>query len=220
VGRWGWGGARHGGAVSLPRGEEGGLGQALFCDVADDGGVGEELLFEDAGGEGVGGVGGEDGAAVLQEDGAGVVGVVDLVDGAAGFGFVGGEDGGVDVVAEHALAAELGEKRGVDVEDAAGVGRGDGEQLQPAGEEDEVDAVAIAKLEDGGGEGLGGVEVLAFEDGEGDVGGEGAVEGGDAGAGGDEEDVVPRLGGIAALEVDEVLEGPAGTRGEKGEAKR
>ena len=60
---------------------------------ADGFGVGEAFLLEDALGEGVGGVGGEDRDAFCRDDRAGVVGVVGVVDGAAGFGFAGSEDG-------------------------------------------------------------------------------------------------------------------------------
>ena len=123
--------------------------------VLGDGlGVGVAFEIEDAGGEGVGGIVGEDGAGLLQEWWAGVVGVVGEVDGAAGGGFVCTEDGFVDVVAVHALAAELGQQGGVDVEDAVFVVFGGDEQGEEAGEDEQVGLRFAAGGKDGVGEGV------------------------------------------------------------------
>lgn len=65
--------------------------------------------FKNAGGEGFGGVCGQDGAAELQDRGAGVELVVHVVNRAARFRVFGFQDGFVDVVAVHAFAAVLGE---------------------------------------------------------------------------------------------------------------
>ena len=116
--------------------------------------VGFLFGFEDALGERVGGVVVEDGDRLLPDDRAVVVFVVDEVDGAAGDLDAGVEDGLVDVMAVHAGAAEGGDQRGVDVDDAAGeVGR-DGGELQEAGHGDVVDAGVAAGGEDGVAEGF------------------------------------------------------------------
>lgn len=78
-------------------------------ELLDDEGVVGVLEVVDAGGEGVGGVGGEDGAGGLEDDVAGVVLFVDVVDGDAGGGVAVVKDGLVDVVAVHAFAAVAGE---------------------------------------------------------------------------------------------------------------
>ena len=137
--------------------------------VANGFGIGFAFLFEDAGGEGVGGVGGEDGDFLLQDGRAGVVGVVGVVDGAAGLFFAGGEDGGVDVVAVHAFAAEFGEEGGVDVHNAAGEIVGDGPEGEEAGHEGEFDAVMAEDVGDAFGEGVEGTAVFAGDDVDGDV---------------------------------------------------
>ncbi len=137
----------------------------MFLDVSVDGfGVGEAFLFGDAGGEGGGGVGGEDGDFFLEEDGAGVVGVVGEVDGAAGFFFAGAEDGFVDVVAVHAFAAEFGEECGVDVHDAVGEIVGDFPESEEAGHEGEIDGVVSEVVGDGGGEIFEGGEIFSGDD--------------------------------------------------------
>src|ERR1700744_2201014 len=63
------------------------------------------------------GITGEDGAALLQNDGATVGLFGDLVDGASGLGPAGGEDGFVDLAIHE--AGEGGEQRWVHVEESA-----------------------------------------------------------------------------------------------------
>ena len=86
-------------------------------------GLGVEGVFalEDAGGEGLGGVVGQDGDLGLGYDGAAVVFFVNEVDADAGGSLAGGYDGGVDALAVHSASAEFGEKGGVDVQDAVSV---------------------------------------------------------------------------------------------------
>lgn len=168
-------------------------------------GVGVAFEGEDAVGEGVGGVLGEDGAGFLEEGWAGVVGVVGEVDGAAGGGFVGVDDGLVDVVAVHALAAELGEQGGVDVEDAVGVVVGDNEQGEEASEDEQVGLGVAAGGENGVGEGVLVGVLLAGQDVDGQAAVFGALDafavvvgGDDAGDGG-----VEGACGDAVVEVEE-----------------
>lgn len=168
------------------------------------------FLFEDSGGEGVGGIVGEDGAGFLDEDGAVVVAVVGEVDGAAGDLAAVLEDSGVDVVAVHAGPAEGREQGRVDIEDAPLEVVGDLEEAEEASEDDEVSAVLAAGLEDGGGEGAEIGVVLAAELEDGDllveVAGLCGLEG--FGAGGDDQGE----GGVEAAigdAVGEVLEGTA-----------
>ena len=183
--------------------------------------VGFLLGFEDALGECVGGVVFEDGDRLLPDDWAVVVLVVDEVDGAAGDADAGVEHGLVDVVAVHAGAAEGGDQRGVDVDDAAGeVGRHGGE-FQEAGHGDVVDAGVAAGGEDGVAEGFvagaAGGEIAAAND---------CVWGcrlssaklksaGFGDAGDDEADVDRQL--AFGCEVDEILERAAGAGDEDGE---
>lgn len=201
-------------------------GTSFALDVEADGfGVGEAFLFEDSCGEGVGGVGGEDGDFLLEEDGAGVVGVVGEVDGAAGFFFAGGEDGLVDVVAVHAFAAVLSwaaaggrKQRGVDVEDAAGEVVGDLPKGEEAGHECEVDAVVPEDVGDAFGEGFEGAGVFAGDDVDGEVEVLGAL---DAFAGGVAGDDAGDLGVefFAGDDIGEVLEGGAAAGDEDAEAE-
>src|SRR5580698_2018901 len=86
------------------------------------------------------GITGEDGAALLQDDGATVDLFGDLVDGASGFWYAGGEDGLVDLAVHQ--AGEGGKQRGMHVEKVAApvtdeVRR---EDAHIADEEDEFDA--------------------------------------------------------------------------------
>lgn len=170
--------------------------------------VGFAFEGEDAGGEGVGGVVVEDGAAVLDEDGAGVVGVVGEVDGAAGDLAAVVEDGLVDVVAVHALAAEAGEEGGVDVEDFALVVGWDDQEAEEAGEADEVGVGVAGGVEDGVGEGVFVGVLLAGQDVDGEVELFGALDAEAGGVGGDDGgDVGVELAGLGAFV--EVLQGGA-----------
>ena len=166
-------------------------------ELLDDEGVVGVLEGVDAGGEGVGGVAGEDGAGGLEDDVAGVVLFVDVVDGDAGGGVAGVEDGLVDVVAVHAFAAVAGEEGGVDVDDAAGVGleEGGGEAPEEAGEDDEVDAEVAELVEEAGGV----EEVVAGDEDGGEVEAPGALEDGGAGVVADDGD---DAGHGALLEVE------------------
>ena len=98
------------------------------------------FLFEDAGGEGVGGVVGFDGDGALQDDDAVVDGLVDEVDGTAcDFGSV------VERLGLRFEAGEGGQQRWVDVEDTV---REDGDEgrrddAHVAGEADEVDVMLM-----------------------------------------------------------------------------
>jgi hypothetical protein len=103
------------------------------------------LDIEDAGGEGVGRVGGQDGAFHLQDDWACVVVGIGEVDGAASFFFACGEDSLVDVMAVHAFAAEFWEKGGVDVDDFVFVAGRDADHFEVAGEDDEVEVVFVER---------------------------------------------------------------------------
>jgi hypothetical protein len=69
----------------------------------------------------------------------------------------------VDVVAEHALAAEAGEQRGVDVDDPAGVIVGDFEQAEEPGEADKFGTGLTDNLPDRVGEIGGGVGGFSFD---------------------------------------------------------
>ena len=134
------------------------------------------LLLEDAGGEGFGGVGVEDGDGVLQDDDAVVYGLVDEVDGAAGdFRSV------VEGLVLGVEAGEGGEQRWMDVEDAVGEGRDEGrrDDAHVAGEADEVDVV-VMELGDHFGVVIG---ALAACGGDGE-GGEAEVAGGGEAGGG------------------------------------
>src|SRR5688572_21829616 len=71
--------------------------QAAFCEEADGFDVGSVLFWEDAGGEGFGGITFEDGDAALEDDGASVVLFVYEMDRAAGDLHAAGQDRLVDV---------------------------------------------------------------------------------------------------------------------------
>lgn len=160
-------------------------------EIVDGFGVGDMLLFENAGGEGFGGVTGEDRASSLVEDGSFVVPFADEMDGTPACLGSCGEDSAVHMDAVHALAAETGEESGVDVEDAIGEGLDDfdGEKGHVAGEANELDFMVLESLQEGfgvvgvfGGNGesrsverfggFGGGGVYGWGDDEGDLGGE------------------------------------------------
>ena len=131
----------------------------------DDGlGVGEGFLFEDSGGEGVGGVVVEDGAGALDDDGAGVVFVGAEVDGAAGDLAASLEYRFVDVVAPHALSAEGREEGRVDVHHAVFVLRGDVPEAEPAGLDDQIDFGRVEDFGNAGTERVHIVKLIAAED--------------------------------------------------------
>jgi hypothetical protein len=103
------------------------------------------LLGEDAGGEGVGVVGGEHGDGALQQDHAVVQVLIDKMDGASGQ-----LDAVIEGLGLRVEAGKGGQERGVDVEDAVGKG-GDElrrEEAHVAGQADEVDAVGAEAGED------------------------------------------------------------------------
>ena len=106
--------------------------------------------FMDAGSEGVGGVVGEDGAGRLEDDVAGVVAVVDIMDGDAALLFAGSKDSFVDMMPVHAFAAISGEQGGMDVDDAVGIGCCDtrGNEPEEACEDDEIGAFFLQLAED------------------------------------------------------------------------
>lgn len=185
--------------------------------VGDGLGVGVAFEGEDAVGEGVGGVVGADGAGFLEEGWAGVVGVVGEVDGAAGGGFVGVEDGLVDVVAVHALAAELGEEGWVDVEDAVLEVVGDDQEGEEAGEDEEVGVCVAAGLEDGVGEGVLVGVLLAGQDVDGQLAVAGSLDAFAVIVGGDDGGDVG-VEGVGLDAVVEVEEGRAPAREGDGEA--
>lgn len=108
--------------------------------------VGFVLFSEEAIGEGIRGVGGEDFAGTLQDDDAAVYGFVDEVDGAAG------DRGTVfEGLALGVEAGEVGQQRGVDVEHATVpvADEAGGEDAHVAGEADEVDAELVQQGVDG-----------------------------------------------------------------------
>lgn len=111
-------------------------------------GVGDLFFFKHSGGEGVGGVGFENGAGALEDNGAGVVGVVHKMHGAAGDFAAVVEDGLVDFGAEHALAAKAGKKRGMDVDDSPEPARRHFQQAKPAAHADQIDVGIIAERKD------------------------------------------------------------------------
>jgi hypothetical protein len=100
------------------------------------GGIGLMFLGEDAVGEGLFSVAGEDGDGGLGQDGAFVHDFCDQMDGAAVQGFAGGEDAGMGVEAGIG-----GEQAGVDVQHFAAPAADQigGEQAHVAGEADDVD---------------------------------------------------------------------------------
>lgn len=179
------------------------------------------LAFENAGGEGFGGVVGEDGAPLLEDDLALVVLLSDEVDGASGFGFAGGDDGFVDVEAVHAFAAEFGKEGGMDVEDALGEGGEDGcgEEAEVAGERD----MGSGRCGEGGEKAVAVGWLVGFhgDDGGGDAELNGALEAGEVGFGGDDDG---DFGGQAAIAGggDEVghVAAPALATDEDGESGR
>lgn len=122
----------------------------------------------------VGGVGGVETDGELGDVLALVKLGVDEVDGDARTGLVGGVDGFVYMVAPHALAAELGQEGGVDVDDATGVSLHQigGHFGQEACQDDVVAAVDGAEHEVGVV-----VELLAGDDGGGHAQSLGAHEG-------------------------------------------
>lgn len=123
--------------------------------------------FMDAGSEGVGGVVGEDGAGRLEDDVAGVVAVVDIMDGNAALLFAGSKDSFVDMMPVHAFAAISGEQGGMDVDDAVGIGCCDtrGNEPEEAGEDDEVRAFVLQPAQ----QFVGVAEFLAGKDAGGDL---------------------------------------------------
>ena len=117
---------------------------------------------------------------MLDEDRAGVVGLVGEVDGAAGDLASGFEDGSVDVKAVHARSAECGQEGGVDVEDAEDVVVGDPQEAEEAGKADEVGLGIADEFPDGAGKSVdvASGEVLAVDQVDGQVefaGGDGVV---------------------------------------------
>ncbi len=92
-----------------------------------------------------GGVGGGYVDCGLEDDGAVVVVVVDMVDGYACLAFAGGNNSLVDAVAVHALASEFWQQRWVDVDDAASVTLDQGGRYhkQESGESNEINGVAV-----------------------------------------------------------------------------
>ena len=139
--------------------------------TADRSRVERALRLEHSRGEGRRGVVRQHGHGRAHDDRAGVIAVVDDVDGRAGLVCAAGEHGGMDALAVEPLPGRgrhLGQQRGVDVEDAAvQLGRND-ELSQESGEEDQlgvvradraIDRIAvflvrgeIAALDDGGGD--------------------------------------------------------------------
>ena len=154
-------------------------------------GLGVEAVFalQDAGGQGFGGVVGQNGDLGLGYDGAAVVFFVNEVDADAGDALAGGDDGGVDALAVHSASAEFGQKGGVDVQDAVAVSAEclRAEFLHVSGEGYELDAVS------GEGIGYGLVEARGVgvgdgaEVGGGDVGAAGAFQREGAGVVGDDD---------------------------------
>ena len=139
-------------------------------DAGDGFGVGLMLLLENAVGESVGVVRGQDGDGSLEDDDAVVQLLIDKMDGAAG---------DLDAVVEGLLlrveAGEGREQRGVDVEDAVGEGADEvrREQAHVAGEADELD-VMLAESGDDVGIVLGALAAAGVEG----EGGEAALAGG------------------------------------------
>ena len=116
-------------------------------DAGDGFRVGLVFLFEDALGQGVGVIGGQDGDGALEDDDAVVEVFVDEVDGAAGEGAAVVEGLGLGVE-----AGEGGKQRGVDVEDALGEGGDEGrrEQAHVSGQADEIDLMLAEAGDDVG----------------------------------------------------------------------
>lgn len=121
---------------------------------ADGLGIGVAFKLKDAVGEFVSGVIGKDGAYFLKQRRASVVGVVCKVDGAAGGGFACCEDGFMHMMAVHALAAELGQQRRVDIQHTAGKVVRDDKQREEASEDQQVSVGFSADAEHGIGEGM------------------------------------------------------------------
>lgn len=168
----------------------------------------DHFFFKDAGSKRIGSVVVENGTGALEDDGAGIVGVVDEVDGAAGDFAAVIDDGLVDVVAEHPFAAEGGEEGGVDVHGAAEVAIGEVEEAEPAGEADEIDVGLVTEGENRAAEIFDGGIVAALDGVGGEIGGGGALEALQVWLGADDEgDVDVEL--IGAAEIDEVLQGAA-----------
>ena len=148
----------------------------------------------------------QNGAAALKDDGAGVVGGVDEMDGAAGDLRAVVEHRLMDALAIETRPSEGGEKRGVNVHRLAGPFRGDFQQGQPTGQADQSDAhfiapakYAFAELRDIG-------EFFPLDDFRLQARVFGAIDSGDSGLGGDDqENLCAEFAGVDA--VDEILQG-------------
>ena len=114
-------------------------------DAVDRAGVENVLLFEHAGGEGVGGVAGKHGHPGLGDDGAVVVLLVHEVDGDARNAVAGCQNRLMHALAVHASASELGQQRRMHVEYAVAVcvERARAEHLHVSGKGDQLDAVGL-----------------------------------------------------------------------------
>ena len=114
-------------------------------------GVEGVFSFEDAGGEGVGGVVGYNRDFGLGYHGATVVLFVHEVDADAGDALARGDYGGVDALAVHPPSAKFRQQRGVDVQDAVAVPaqRPGAEFPHVPGQGDEFDAARGQGIGDG-----------------------------------------------------------------------
>ena len=179
-------------------------------------GVGDFFFFENAVGEGFGGVVVEDGAGALKDDGAGVVAAVDEVDGAARQLAAVGEDGFVNFSAVHPAAAEAGEEGGVDVHGPAVIAGGEFEEAQPASEDNQVNLGLVHDGEDSIAKGGAGGVLLAVDHVGREVGFDGALGADEVGAGSD-NGFDSRVKLSRGDPVEEVLEGGAGAAEKHGE---
>lgn len=106
------------------------------------------LVFEDASGERFGCIAVENGSGALQDDRPVVEFIVGKVDGAAGDLHARGQGRLVDVVTVVALAAKGGDQRGVDVDHLVREIFRNGEQLQKAGQANQVGLCRPDTIED------------------------------------------------------------------------
>lgn len=114
---------------------------AALGDHANRFGIGVAFGGEHAGGQGVGRIVGKHGNGFLEDDGAVIVLIVAIVDGASAGLATRGEHGFVDPPAVKAGAAEIRQQGGVNVDDAAGEMGGYPPERKEAGHADEVGAV-------------------------------------------------------------------------------
>ncbi len=126
--------------------------------------IGDFFLLENAMGEGFWGVVVENGASSLKNDGPGVVGGVDEMDGAPADFCAMVKDGLMDALAVKARAAEGGEQRRVNVHHLPPPLLGEMKETKPTGQAHEIGARFIAKLEDTSGEFRRTGEFLSFND--------------------------------------------------------